>query len=115
MELESYFNFVNDTAIRLKGTRIGIETVIADYLAGASPEETVLHFPTLSLEQVHATITYFLANRVSVDTYVRRVEAEQMQGWEAQQGSPSEFVRSLRERLTKQKSNLHNEAKVSAG
>ncbi len=79
MELESYFDFVNDTAIRLKGTRLGIETVIVDYLAGASPEETVLRFQTLSLEQVHATITYFLANRASVDAYVQRVETEQMQ------------------------------------
>jgi uncharacterized protein (DUF433 family) len=57
MELEQYFDFVADDAIRLKGTRVGIETVVRDYQEGASPEEIALRYPTLSLEQIHATIT----------------------------------------------------------
>ncbi len=39
MELENYFDFLSDEDIRIKGTRIGIETVLEDYLEGASPEE----------------------------------------------------------------------------
>ena len=39
VELESYFDFVSAEDIRIKGTRIGIETVLEDYLDGASPEE----------------------------------------------------------------------------
>ena len=39
MELESYFDFVSPEEIRVKGTRIGIETVLEDYLEGAGPEE----------------------------------------------------------------------------
>jgi uncharacterized protein (DUF433 family) len=62
MELESYFEFIGEDAIRVAGTRVGIETILRDYEAGAGPEEIVLHYPTLSLEQVHATITYYLAN-----------------------------------------------------
>ena len=32
--------------------------VIRDYKLGATPEEMVIHYPTLTLEQVYATITY---------------------------------------------------------
>ena len=67
MELESYFNFVNGHAIRIAHTRIGIETIVRDYLEGASPEEIVLRYPTLSLEQVYATITYYLSHQSQVD------------------------------------------------
>ena len=37
MELESYFEFASPDEIRIKGTRMGIETVLEDYLEGASP------------------------------------------------------------------------------
>ena len=34
MELESYFDFLSPEEIRIRGTRIGIETILEDYLAG---------------------------------------------------------------------------------
>ena len=49
MELEGYFEFLAEDAIRLRGTRVGIETVVRDYLEGASPEEIALRYPTLTL------------------------------------------------------------------
>ncbi len=57
MELEHYFEFIAEDAIRLKGTRVGIETIVRAYQEGASPEEIALRYPTLSLEQIHATIS----------------------------------------------------------
>ncbi len=103
MKLEGYFEFVNEEAIRIAGTRVGIETVLRDYREGASPEEIVLRYPTLSLEQVHATITYYLANRAKIETYLTRVQQQQEEAWLEQQRQPSEFVRSLRERLEQQR------------
>jgi hypothetical protein len=35
VELENYFEFLADDAIRIVGTRVGIETVIGDYQEGA--------------------------------------------------------------------------------
>lgn len=106
MELKSYFEFIDENAIRIAGTRVGIETVVRDYLEGASPEEIVLHYPTLSLEQVHATIVYYLANREDVEAYLARVRQLQEEAWQEQQRHPSEFVRSLRERLERQREAL---------
>ena len=99
MELESYFEFIEDEVIRIAGTRVGIETVLRDYQEGASPEEIVLHYPTLSLDQVYATITYYLANQKSVKDYLAQVRQRQEEDWQEQRHHPSDFVRELRERL----------------
>jgi len=107
MELEHYFNFINSNAIRIVGTRIGIETIIDDYEAGASPEEIVLHYPTLSLEQTHAAITYYLANRDALTSYLKRVNALHDNAWREQQQHPSAFVRALREKLEAHRATLH--------
>jgi len=99
MELENYLEFIDEHTIRVAGTRVGIETVLRDYREGASPEEIVLRYPTLSLEQVYATITYYLANREKVETYLQQVRQQQEEAWQEQQQKPNEFVRALRERL----------------
>ena len=106
MELEKYFEFIDNEAIRIAGTRIGIETILRNYLEGASPEEIALRYPTLSLEQVHATITYYLANLEKVEFYLGQVERRQEEAWREQQQHPSEFVQELRERLNRQRREL---------
>lgn len=110
MELESYFEFIAEDAIRIAGTRVGIETVLRDYREGASPEEIVLRYPTLSLEQIHATITYYLANRDKVEAYLNLVKQRQEEAWQEQQHHPSAFVRSLRERVERQRQVLRQGA-----
>ncbi len=51
MQLEDYFDFLAPNDIRLKGDRIGIETILFDYLDGLTPEEIALRYPTLSQEE----------------------------------------------------------------
>ena len=113
MELESYFDFISDNAIRLKGTRIGIETILQDYELGATPEEIVIRYPSLSLQRVYAAITYYLANREVVDAYLERVRRQQEEAWQEQQRHPSEFVRSLRKRLEHKRQMLLEERQQS--
>jgi uncharacterized protein (DUF433 family) len=103
MQLEQYFDFVGPDSIRVAGTRVGMETIVRDYLEGASPEEIGLRYPTLSLEQVHATITYYLAHRAEVEAYVARVEAGLNEGWEEQRRGLTQFVRVLRERIERER------------
>ncbi len=97
--LESYFEFLDSGEIRIRGTRIGLEIVLRDYLEGASPEEIVLRYPTLSLEQVHAAILYYLRNRERVHQYLQECWQQGEEAWRQQQRAPSEFVRALRKRL----------------
>lgn len=71
MELEEYFDFPEQDDIRLKGTRIGIETVLYEYIyREQSPGSIVNNFPTLTLEQVYATILYYLHNQDKLDAYM---------------------------------------------
>lgn len=71
MQLEYYFDFLAPDDIRIKGHRIGIETVLYDYLFRArTPEEIQKTYPTLTLEEVYATILYYLHNKEAVDKYI---------------------------------------------
>lgn len=101
MELESYFDFVQEDVIRIKGNRIDIEIVLEDYLAGASPEEILLRYPTLNLEKIHATILYYLAKTEEVEAYLERVRQLDEAAEQKQRQNPSPFVVELRERFAK--------------
>lgn len=72
MQLEDYFEFVSGQEIRLCGSRIGIEAILSEYLDGALPEEIALNYPPVTLEQVHAAITYYLSHRAAMDEYLAR-------------------------------------------
>lgn len=81
MQLEDYFEFEKfDTKfgpverIRIKGHRVSVEHVIALFNQGMSPERILQNFPTLNLEKVYATITYYLHKKQEVDEYIARGE-----------------------------------------
>lgn len=97
MELENYFEFLSDEDIRIKGTRIGIETVLDDYLDGISPEEIAVRYKSLTLEQVYATLTYYLRNRAKVDIYLEAWREYSEQARREQERNPSEVIKRLRQ------------------
>ena len=104
--IENYFDFLGPDDIRIKGTRVGIETVLDDYLGGASPEEIAARYRTLTLEQVYATITYYLHRQEEIDKYLERWRAYTEAAWQEQQRNPPEFVRELRERIRRKREML---------
>ncbi|MEC4986310.1 MAG: DUF433 domain-containing protein [Oscillatoria sp. PMC 1068.18] len=71
-QISDYFNFLAPNDIRLQGSRIGIETILYEYLErGKSPEEIAQIYPSLSLEQVYATILYYLQNQQTISDYLK--------------------------------------------
>jgi uncharacterized protein (DUF433 family) len=71
MELESYFDFLAPDDIRVKGTRLGIETILYEYIHRSQSAEVIAaRYLSLTLEQVHATITYYLRYRPAVHAYL---------------------------------------------
>lgn len=71
MQIEDYFEVLAPNVIRLRGHRISIESILDEYVHGAlSAEEIQAQFPTLSLEQIYATILYYLQNRQELDRYL---------------------------------------------
>lgn len=98
MQLEDYFDFLAPNDIRLKGHRIGIETILLDYLEiGLFPEDIVLRYPTLTLEEVYATITYYYRNRERIDAYLKEYADYTERMFREQELHPSPAVQRLRE------------------
>lgn len=113
MNLHDYFEFINDTQIRIKGHRIYIDDVLEEYLRYKSPEELLYRFHTLNLEKIHAVILYYEANREEVEAYLlraRQYREEAYQKWLATEGSSPRIV-ELRQRLKKYRQKLIAEGK----
>ncbi len=89
--LQDYFWFLTEDDIRVKGTRIGIEHILYEYIHNSKSAEAIAElFPTVTLEQVYATILYYLQNQQSVGQYISawldytlKAEAEQDQNPDA--------------------------------
>jgi len=103
MELETYFEFLGPDDIRIKGTRIGVESILYEYIhRGQTPEAIAAHFHTLDLEQVYATILYYLRNREQLDAYLTEWLAFGRSAREAQDLNPPPAVLNLRRRKAEQ-------------
>ena len=86
-----------DGVVRVSGTRVTLDTVVAAFNEGATAEEIVYQYPSLDLADVYAVIAYYLQRRPQVEAYLR-----QRQG-QADEARKQNEVRSdpfgIRERL----------------
>ena len=97
MQLEDYFNFLAPNHIRLAGSRIGIETVLYEYIYRArTPEEIAQTYPSITLEQVYATILYYLHNKEVVSKYIADWLDYCLESEREQDEDPPLFVVKLR-------------------
>ncbi|MBP0019939.1 MAG: DUF433 domain-containing protein [Cyanobacteria bacterium SBLK] len=97
MQIEDYFDFQRPDDIRLKGTRVGIENILYEYLYHSrSPEEIVNCFSSIKLEQVYATILYYLHNKETVSQYLTDWLEWGHEQWKQQQLNPTPTMLRLR-------------------
>lgn len=105
MQLEDFFEFETLNTphgaverIQIKGHRIPIEYVLARYKEGLTPETIVRDFyPTLSLEEIHATITFYLHERDRIDDYIQKGQAfDQAYDEEQLKKEPPDVVKRVR-------------------
>jgi uncharacterized protein (DUF433 family) len=100
MQLEDYFDFLRPDDIRVKGTRVGIETILYDFIhRSRTPEEIAQSYPSVTLEQVYATILYYLHNKEFVSAYIADWLEHGHRAREEQKRNPppvSEKLRKLR-------------------
>jgi len=90
MHIEDYFTILAPDDIRISGSRIGIESILYEYIyRGKTPEEITQQFHTVTLEQVYATILYYLHNQEAVSAYIADWLEFARQQREHQQQKPS--------------------------
>jgi uncharacterized protein (DUF433 family) len=110
MQLEDYFDFLDPNDIRIKGHRIGIETVLYEYICRERTAEQIARtYSTPTLEHVYATILYYLRNKAAVNKYMADWLEFGQRAREEQRRSHPEFVEKMRRRREEQ------EAKVFIG
>jgi uncharacterized protein (DUF433 family) len=63
-------------AVRLRGTRVSLDSVVWTYNEGCTPEEIVQEFPTLALADVYAVIAFYLRHRDEVQAYLEQQERD---------------------------------------
>ena len=98
LKIEDYFNFLTPDDIRLKNSRIGIETILSEYIYRAkTPEEIAQLYPTLSLEQVYATILYYLHNSEEITRYMTAWLDHCLQSAKKQDENPPDYIVKLRQ------------------
>ncbi len=105
MDVQDYFEFIDETSIRIKGHRVYIDEVLEERLQGKEPEEILCCFPKLPLEKIYATLLYYEANKTEVEAYLERVRQQKRKSekeWQRTQGSTLLFVEE-REHLRKER------------
>ena len=61
-----------DDVIRIGGTRVTLDTVVAAFDAGATAEEIVQQYPAVALADAYSVIAYYLRHRPEVEKYLER-------------------------------------------
>ncbi len=114
MRIEDYFDFLAENDIRIKGTRIGIETVLYEYIHRCqTPEEIVEAYTGLTNEQVYATILYYWREREKVSQYLKHWLEYCLKAEQAQDQNPSPFVQRLL-KIKSEQSAVSSDYEISA-
>ena len=95
-----------DGMVRIGGTRVTLDTVVACYQQGDTAEDIVDGFPSLALADVYAVIAYYLRHQEMVDRYIAQNEAEaekERRAFEAQFGKPPTRAELEARRLPQQR------------
>jgi uncharacterized protein (DUF433 family) len=74
-DVSVYIKTGKDGAMRVGRANVPIDSVLAAFHEGHSPESIRASYPALTLEEVYGAITYYLANRAEVDAYLERQDA----------------------------------------
>jgi uncharacterized protein (DUF433 family) len=62
--------------IRVGGTRVTLESVLAAYREGESAEGILERFPSLDLAGIHATLAWYLGHLDEAESYLERSRVE---------------------------------------
>ena len=109
MPSSNYILPVDGGGWRVEGTRVTLDSIAIAYGEGLSPEEIALTYPSLSLEQVHGAIAFYLGNRAEVEQYLKL----QDERWTAIRQESEQRNESLLRRLRSTRLQLRDQLSVA--
>ena len=81
---------------RVKGTRVSLDSIVYAFWRGETPESIAQAFPVLDLEQVYGSLTYYLAHKAEVDSYLKEAGGDYEALREQAQSQDPVFYQKLR-------------------
>jgi uncharacterized protein (DUF433 family) len=86
--------------IRIGQSRVTLDSLLAAYHNGFTPEEIAFQYSVLKLEEIYAAIAYYLTHRQEIDNYLeqRRRLAQQQRDQFTQQYNLTNLRQRLRDR-----------------
>ena len=72
LTLPNYVEPTPEGGWRVCGSRVSLDSVLAAYLSGLSPEGIQEAYPSLSLEAIHGCLAFYLRNRAELDVSLQR-------------------------------------------
>lgn len=103
--------------VRVGTTRVTLHTLVAQFNAGATPEELVVRFDTLRLADVYSVLGYYLRHRDEIDAQLAegdRAADERLRGMGAMVRRGAE-VRVILEARLAQTRGADNGTQLSGG
>ena len=91
-----------DGVIRITGSRVTLDSIVSQFMRGATAEEIQHAFPSLSLREIYGAISYYLEHTDRVEEYLRAQAQSASQV--RQQIENAGDTRELRERLRSRRS-----------
>lgn len=86
-------------AYRIADTRISLDSIVYAWRQGESPEGIIDSFSSLTLEQVHGALAFYLANQAMIDEYLLQAEKDYEQlrqkSWEDMRQNRPELYEKL--------------------
>jgi uncharacterized protein (DUF433 family) len=60
-----------DGSIRVTGSRVPLDAIVHEFKLGATAEQILHSFPSLTLREIYGSIFYYLNNTEQVEEYLR--------------------------------------------
>ncbi|MBE9048993.1 DUF433 domain-containing protein [Nostocales cyanobacterium LEGE 11386] len=94
------FRWDEARGIRVGQSRVTLDSLLAAYHSGSTPEEIAVQYSVLRLEDIYAAIAYYLSHRQEIDLYLeqRRQAAQQRRDQFVQQHNLVNLRQRLQER-----------------
>src|SRR5260221_12635328 len=94
--LKSYVWMDEHDVMRVGETRVMLDSIVAGFQQGHSPETIQQQYPALSLEEVYGAIAWYLANAEEAEQYFARQAAVWKREREKAESRPSPVLQRLR-------------------
>lgn len=65
--------------IRIGQSRVTLDSLLASYNNGSTPEEISVQYSVLRLDEIYAAIAYYLSHRQEIDSYLEQRQHKSQQ------------------------------------